>query len=966
MIICILISISSILCAYGLVESYNARLGKCSPSISRIGSPRQRLSLKAGLGEGNVEHDSSIDMRKNVELYKSISTKVEKKMKTDYSTLTKPEVLAPAGGWPQLKAAVANGADAVYFGLQEGFNARARASNFAIDEVKGLMEYLHDRDVKGYVVVNILVFDEELEKLRPLLAKLAEAGVDALIMQDVGAASIVRKMSDLPVHGSTQMSITDANGAKFAEELGIDRVVVGRELSIDEMANIAANEGTEVEAFVHGALCVSYSGQCYSSEAWGGRSANRGQCAQACRLPYGLIVNGTLTDLKDVQYLLSPQDFMAVDYVPDLIRANVKSLKIEGRLKGENYVAITTAAYRKAVDESWDMLMAEAKGDESVKFCGPNEAERRDLRQVFSRGQDLDYDGLSAGFLKGPRHQDLVRGRNPRHRGLLLGTVRDIIPGRGVVVALDGDASIKRGDGVVFEHGDPQNKEEGGSIYEIHLDKKRTSGKGEEVSSGEVMLTFGKNAVNFWQIMVGDMVWKNKDPALDNKLKAFAERDKKIELVLRVSGKEGENLVVTVETKDGFRGKGESSILLSEARSKSLDNKQLKKGIGQLTNTEFQCNTDYDVSHLKDNLFLPEAEIKLARRLAIEDLIEARKSKEYLKHEVHRDNMEGIIQEIMPKLDLISESELEPKLSLLCRTPKQVEEACKVPWLEEIVLDFLEIHGLRESVVAVRNAGKKVVVATPRIIKPEEEKMVLFYIRLKTDALLVRSAGLLQQLKDLSDKYEIPELFGDFSLNAANAVSSRILLDKGLTRLTPTHDSNAYQICEMAVLTEEPRKIEVILYQHLALFHTEHCVFCRFLSDGQSYVDCGHPCENNSVHLRGFEDGEDHLVLADQGCRNTVFNAKAQNGADFVDDFLQSGIRRFRIELVDEPAEFVAPLLSLYRDVLVKKEGAQERLSTYLHGSVQNSIGKIQGASGGSLVPSKERDWQSLKPTARR
>lgn len=248
--------------------------------------------------------------------------------------LYKPEVLAPAGGWPQVKAAVANGADAVYFGLQEGFNARARASNFPLHEVPQLMSYLHERGLKGYTVVNILVFDEELSKLEEVVKQLAAAGVDALIMQDVGAAAFVRRVCpSLPVHGSTQMSITDAHGATFAEGLGVDRVVVGRELSIEEITSVSRGSGAEVEAFVHGALCVSYSGQCYSSEAKSGRSANRGQCSQECRMPYGLVVNGALRDLQDVSYLLSPQDLMAVDLVPELIRAGVRSFKIEGRLK---------------------------------------------------------------------------------------------------------------------------------------------------------------------------------------------------------------------------------------------------------------------------------------------------------------------------------------------------------------------------------------------------------------------------------------------------------------------------------------------------------------------------------------------------------------------------------------------------------------------------------------------------------
>ena len=244
----------------------------------------------------------------------------------------KPEILAPAGGRAQLEAAVWAGADAVYFGLDAGLNARIRATAFGIGELAATMDYLHERGVRGYLTLNTLVYDEELARAEQLVRSAALAGVDALIVQDIGLVRLARAVApNLPVHGSTQMSITDAAGVAFAERLGVRRVVIGRELSIDEIAAVVDDTTLEIEAFVHGALCVSYSGQCFSSEAWGGRSANRGQCAQACRLPYGLLVDGELREQGDYRYLLSPQDLMALEQLPRLIRAGVRCLKIEGR-----------------------------------------------------------------------------------------------------------------------------------------------------------------------------------------------------------------------------------------------------------------------------------------------------------------------------------------------------------------------------------------------------------------------------------------------------------------------------------------------------------------------------------------------------------------------------------------------------------------------------------------------------------
>lgn len=248
----------------------------------------------------------------------------------------KPEVLAPAGGWPQLIAAVENGADAVYFGVTD-FNARARADNFTSEELPDVMQYLHERNVKGYLVLNVLVFDDELKSLARRAQAARNSSVDAVIVQDIGVVEVIRKVAPgLSVHGSTQMTVTSADSLSYASGLGIERVVVGRELSLDDIKQISMEDKygqAEVEVFVHGALCVSYSGQCFSSEAWGGRSANRGQCAQACRLQYGLIVDGMLKEIGDEKYLLSPQDLAAIDLIPELIEAGVVSLKIEGTYK---------------------------------------------------------------------------------------------------------------------------------------------------------------------------------------------------------------------------------------------------------------------------------------------------------------------------------------------------------------------------------------------------------------------------------------------------------------------------------------------------------------------------------------------------------------------------------------------------------------------------------------------------------
>ncbi|HEV3166294.1 MAG TPA: peptidase U32 family protein, partial [Isosphaeraceae bacterium] len=342
----------------------------------------------------------------------------------------KPELLAPAGDRACLIAAVENGADAVYFGLR-GHNARARAVNFDGADLPEVMALLHRRGVRGYVTLNILIFPGELEGIEAVVRQVAEAGVDAVIVQDLGLVRLIRAVTpDLEIHASTQMSVTSAEGIRLARELGCQRVILARELSLAEIARIQDEADLPVEVFVHGALCVAYSGQCLTSEALGGRSANRGECAQACRMPYQIVCDGKLEDLDNIQYLLSPQDLAAYDLIPALMDLGVTSLKIEGRLKAPEYVANITQHYRQAIDLAWS--------GQPVAFS------KRDVEEMelsFSRG-------FSHGFLDPTNHKVLVRGDHAKKRGIFLGMVTAVTGSR---VRLDLTAPIKKGDGVVFD-----------------------------------------------------------------------------------------------------------------------------------------------------------------------------------------------------------------------------------------------------------------------------------------------------------------------------------------------------------------------------------------------------------------------------------------------------------------------------------------------------------------------------------
>ena len=786
---------------------------------SRLSQPHPSCSLSRWrpLNQARCSAAHSSSDRKNADVYSSISTEepdagpVSLMMSTTSSMsrrMTKPEVLAPAGGWPQLQAACENGADAVYFGL-DLFSARARASNFTLEELGPVCAYLRERGVKGFVALNVLVFDNELDEVEKRIRAMAEAGVDAVIVQDLGVVLLMRMVApNLPVHGSTQMSITSAEGASFAASLGVDRVVVGRELSIKEIESVRSKvrpNDVEVEAFVHGALCVSYSGQCFSSEAWGGRSANRGACAQACRMPYALIANGEVKEMGDERYLLSPQDLMAVELVPQLMAAGVSCFKIEGRLKGPEYVSTTTRAYRQAVDKAWEAFHDESLGgdimsrreaaDQAVKL---SQRDRLDLEQVFSRGQDEMHRGLTPGYLLGTQHQMVVRGRNPRHRGQLLGRVSHVeekaglAPGEVVISAWISEllSPLSKGNGIVFDGGELEGEEAGGQVTDVSYwqgskgKKTRVSLKLKEVvepGEKEVCIKIayrGETKVN-----VGNMIWKTKDADVEARMKAswnLPEREKrKSRVQVSVSGRLGEKLTIRLADEvDSCCASSLSELQLASKRCLSLAD--IEQAVGSLGDNALDvASIDSSDLHLDAGLFLPLSELKATRRTAVDLFME-------LKNKHGRDK--GLAQDpILPKLlssiaavcvPLPHEPSDEVNLRLLCRTRSQVEAASKIPWLKEIIVDFLEVQGLKEAVSYAKGSGKKVVVATPRILKPDEERLWLFYLRLGPDALLIRSLGFLEKMIELGgagasvpsagDGIKVPELEGDFSLNASN------------------------------------------------------------------------------------------------------------------------------------------------------------------------------------------------------
>jgi putative protease len=818
-------------------------------------------------------------------------------------TAQKPEVMSPAGYWPQLRAAIEAGADAVYFGLKH-FTARAKVG-FDLAELPEVMSTLHRRGVKGFVTFNTLVFEHEFDEAARVLEAIAAAGADSVIVQDVGILKLVREIAPaLEVHASTQMSVSSADGVGLAQSLGASRVTLARELSLDEVRAIRAATDCQLEIFVHGALCVAYSGQCFSSEAWGGRSANRGQCAQACRLPYELMVDGAAKPLADARYLLSPGDLYALEQIPEIVRIGISAIKIEGRYKDAEYVALTTRAYRQAVDDAWAGRAPHA--DKLV------------LEQVYSRG-------LGPHFLLGTNHQSVVRGRAPRHRGVLMGKVARVTE-QGVIVEPSNPAIsfLKPGDGVVFDAADwrsPQEPEEGGRVFEVRNREVR----------------FGNGVVDVRRIRRGDLVWRTHDPDLDKLARPYVEAAaplRKQPVTVRVTAREGAPL--TSEWRAGdVRAVVESDAPLGAAAHRAVDERYLREQLGRLGNTPYElAEVDLEIA---GRPFAPSLLLNRVRREAVEKLQEAQGATPAAQTKA-RPPRRGAPCASLPGL---------PALHLLVRTPAQLDAALAIR-PAGITLDYLDLYGLKPSLERVRAAGIQARVASPRVLKPGEERIVDFLLSCDCP-ILVRSGGLLHLLRDRPHG----GLAGDFSLNAANAAAADEFFAMGLVSLTPTHDLNAAQVSDLARAVGG-RRIEAILYQHLPVFHTEHCVFCRFLSTGTSYRDCGRPCEHHLVALRD-EGGRAHPVMADVGCRNTVFGAEAQEASRHLDDWRAAGIAQFRLEFAHESGDQTGEIARLFASAVAGRLPAQEL------GRQLRSLAP-QGVTEGSLyVPAGYKEFPILQ-----
>ncbi|MBI5724368.1 MAG: U32 family peptidase [Planctomycetes bacterium] len=819
----------------------------------------------------------------------------------------KPELLAPAGQWQALRAAAANGADAVYLGLGE-FNARMRAENFAADDLGKAVEFLHARNVRCYVTLNTLIFSRELPRLQELIRQIVRAGADAVIVQDIGLVALIRNIApDLSIHASTQMTLSDARSIAQMGKAGVSRAILPRELSIEQIGKIAAGTDVELEVFVHGAMCISYSGQCLASRSMFNRSGNRGQCAQVCRLPYTLVVDGEPADLGNRKYLLSPCDLAGYDRIGPLMKAGVGGFKIEGRLKSEHYVATATAFYRRAIGAAW--------AGKEFKFA-PDELVR--LTQSFSRG-------FTHGFLDGANHRELVGGLYPRRLGLPAGTVTAVSK-KSVVVKLgkspgESPIALKPGDGVVFDDGSMEQNQPGGRIYAAR--PYPAAGAARTKLAGQyIELEFARE-MDLAAVAVGSTIWLTDDPAWRKEVEKSWSRDlpaRRQALRLTVHANAGQPLKARLTDESGRAAEVCSDQPLEQARKHPLTVDILREQFGRLGDTPFELAGVELIGPAGKAeslpVMAPVSVLNALRRKAVE--IFQGQTREAVDRQVSEaDALAELRGRAAGRRAPEQDRPATPSLIALVRDAEQLSAV--IDWAgageksapPAIWLDLGRGGDLASVVSTARTAGLFVGAACPRISKPGEDDLLEKIVEAGPDAVLVRGLGQIGFFR--STRPELP-LVGDFSLNAVNELSVDYLAGLGLRRVAPGLDADLPELADLCSQVD-PALLEAVIHLHVPLFHTGHCLAAANLKGGTDCDRCNRPCRTTRLALRD-RLGEDHPILIDVAGRNTVYRSKPQSAGRNIGELIQAGVRNFRVELLLEDKAQTAALLDYYSGLL--------------------------------------------------
>ena len=765
------------------------------------------------------------------------------------------ELLAPAGNFDALKAAVNAGADAIYL-AGENFGARAYAQNFSRENLIDAVKFAHLRGVKIHVTANTILSDDELENFADFIKFLKKIHVDAILVQDLGAAKIIQEIApEIPLHASTQMTIHNLDGVKFLEKIGFSRVVLSRELSLKEIENISKNSSIETEIFIHGAICVCYSGQCLMSSLIGGRSGNRGKCAQPCRLPYKLVDENGENFLKNVgDFILSPKDFNTLDILPQILQTGVTSLKIEGRMKRPEYVATVVKIYRDAIDGK----------------ISPNS--QKNLAQIFNRD-------FTTAYLEKNPGKNFISDKRPNNRGVLIGRVTQISENN---ITIKTSEKIFIGDQIEIwvKVGGRVNF----TVENFHFD-------------GDFCTIQTKNLRG---VKIHDRAFKIFDANLDAEAKKYfnGEIQRKIFVDAHISAKLNQPLTLTFTDIDGNSATSSTNFIAEIAKNRPLSFEILQKQISRLGNSAFELrNLTADIDQ---NIMIPISEINEVRRIVTEKLEKIRLDKFILPNEKRIKSVQKLFS---PNKICIKNTEILAQVD----SPEKIKIALE-SGADSILFSGENFQGKIFSPAELANFADRVhsqkkffYFSSPRIFRDSDTNFF------KNFQLNIFDAVYIHNLSFLNFFQNSAHIRTDFSIPVFNSQTINFLKNFGVEGVTLSPELNLNQIKNLAKISSLP--VECIVHGNLELMISSYCPIGSFLGNIHEKI-CEKFCRKNNFYLK---DRKNILfpVVTDQFCRMHILNSKTLSMIEHRNDF--ENISRIRIDCRFMNLDEISKIIRAYK-----------------------------------------------------
>ena len=773
------------------------------------------------------------------------------------------ELLAPVGSFDALKAAVQNGANAVYLGGKD-FSARASANNFDREELIEAVKYAHIRDVRVFVTTNTLIKQDEIEDFVEYAKFLYDIDVDALIMQDIGVAMLIHELlPDFELHASTQMVAHSLEDVQYLESIGFKRVVLARELTVDEIKYICDNTNVDIEIFVHGALCVCYSGGCLMSSMIGNRSGNRGRCAQPCRQKYTMIDISTGEEIhNNGDYLLSTKDLNTIEEIDKIIDTGVLSLKIEGRMKKPEYVATVIKSYRDAIDEY-----------ETTKKVNISDETMEDLYTIFNRK-------FTKGLILGEVGEEVMNSNVPNNQGLYVGKVVDYNKkAKRLKIKLEG--TLKKGDGINLGGGTIGRIIKGKDIAQIGY-------KGETIELDFI----GEAKKN-------QLVFKTSDTDLIDRAQKTYTQDKEFAKSLidaEISIKLGSYPELRLIDKNKNIVSVQGDKLVEKALKVALSEEKIETQIKKLG------NTPYEIDQLKINLdegvSMPISLINQMRREAIELLDNARIS---VKGRMYKDNDIKYSPKIYSR-NADNKSKIRVKVN-------NIEALKSILNLDIDMIYYEDVSTIEQAMTMANANNKKLIYSAPRIVRNREYKRLEKSDEYCKDHVQISALGQVKYYKENSEsvKFDV-----DYYLNPFNSETINHYKKEGAETVCISQELNLHEIKETTQYTD--LEIETVAYGYIPMMLSEYCPMGVVARSCKKDKRCAN-CKESKYVLRDFK-GEEYRVSQDIFCRSTIYNSSANCLINNLDELSEAGINIFRLDFTHETPELIEKITESFIDVI--------------------------------------------------